>query len=667
MIDRKHSSSTASQSVACAIAKTAPDARLAALTILCATVLTACGGGGGGSSADAAAEAERLRRKTTTTTTTTTTSTPTSTTTTGTTTGTTTTTVPPTTTTGTTSTTGTTVVDTTVATPAPPMDDTSVWPPAFKTLSSSACAGPLIGSNKTYDVGPGKTYTELNQVPWLSLTAGDVVNIYYRATPYKTVIGLRAQGTAAKPVYINGVTDAQCNRPVIDGNGATVADDAKAAHFGSYGQDASGTWTDGIQGLGLFLIYWKGDEVMPTGQTPRYDYQPQFITIQNLKLMNASPNYTFTYGTGVTKAFQGGASAIYAVRVRSLSVENCEITANDNGIFTNSRGLGLNDYSANVIIRRNKIHLNGNPLHSTEHNMYLQGQRSLVEGNFLGQAYGGSTYKDRGSATVVRYNYIQASARALDLVDTSEEYAHPVQSDPLYNYAWVYGNVIVNDINLPLGLAGRPIHFGHDMNAAQSRVGVLFFYGNTYLQRSSCLPGGTCYYQSSVFQVGGNDDSYPDTNARVEANGNIFWSDDGSTGWAFLASSYVGRVVLKGANYVPVNANLPDSTGFVQIAQYDSAGNRIGWAPTTIPMVDRSAASLIRGDTGINPPMLDRTTLVPLVGSPILDKGITGPSFTPAGASAANLQLLGQFTSPMGIQTRVLKGSALDLGAIEQP
>lgn len=264
---------------------------------------------------------------------------------------------------------------------------------------------------------------------------------------------------------------------------------------------------------------------MSSGGDPRYDYLPQFITIQNLKLTNANPSSTFSNGVTSNKPYQSGAAGIYAVRVRNLTVENCEITENHNGIFTNSRGLGVNDYSSNVIIRRNKIHLNGNPLTATEHNMYLQGRRTLVEGNFLGQDRGGSTYKDRGSATVVRYNYIQASARALDLVDTSEEYVHSVQNDPLYNYAWVYGNFIINDINLPLGLSGRPIHFGHDMNSSQSRTGVLFFYGNTYVHRSSCLPGGSCYYQSAVFQIGGNDDSYPDLNARVEANGNIFWSD----------------------------------------------------------------------------------------------------------------------------------------------
>jgi hypothetical protein len=560
---------------------------------------------------------------------------------------------------------------------APPMDDTSSWPPAVKLQASSSCIRPrLIGAHRTYDVGTGKPYTDLNQVPWLQLTAGDVVNIHYRAAAYKTVMGLRAQGTVANPVYINGVIDSSCLRPVIDGNGATMADDAVAAHFGSYGQLPDGTWSDGLQGLGIFMIYWLGNET----PNARYDYLPQFITIQNLKLMNASNanGMQMTYATGTKKAYQGGASGIYAVRVRNLTVDNCEITANDNGIFTNSRGQGTEDYSANIIVRNSKIHLNGNPLHSTEHNLYIQARRALYEGNFLGQAYGGTTLKDRGSATVVRYNYIQASARAIDLVDTEEEYQHAVHDDPLYNYAWIYGNIILNDMTLPLTttndrLSGRPIHFGHDKNSAKTRRGTLYFYGNTYVQRSRCTPS-SCYYSSAVFQLGGNDDDYPDINAHVEASGNIFWSDDGSTGWSFLASSRVGRLLLKGPNYVPENWKMPDHDNFVQMATaFDSNDVPTTWMTTSYPMVDRSAATLIIGDTRSNPPKLDTTTLAPQAGSPILDQGIPFPSMgdlTSAAASALtidHLRLTGQYLAPTGVKARVLKGKAFDLGAIEQP
>ena len=63
------------------------------------------------------------------------------------------------------------------------------------------------GTHTTYNVGPGQSYTEPDTVPWGALQAGDVVNIYYRSTPYRWKIGLRGQGTQSAPIVINGVRD----------------------------------------------------------------------------------------------------------------------------------------------------------------------------------------------------------------------------------------------------------------------------------------------------------------------------------------------------------------------------------------------------------------------------------------------------------------------------
>ena len=115
---------------------------------------------------------------------------------------------------------------------APPPAADTAWPPAPREpVSADGCSKPLTGSGTTYHVGPGQTLTELTDVPWLSLRAGDVVNIYHRAEPYRTKIGLRAQGTADAPVVIHGVTDAKCNRPVLSGQNAVTARDAAAAGF----------------------------------------------------------------------------------------------------------------------------------------------------------------------------------------------------------------------------------------------------------------------------------------------------------------------------------------------------------------------------------------------------------------------------------------------------
>jgi hypothetical protein len=491
------------------------------------------------------------------------------------------------------------------------------WPPAFKSLSSSACSQALTGSHATYNVGPGQAYTELTNVPWLSLQAGDVVNIFYRATPYKTKIGLRAQGTPTAPVYINGVTDASCNRPTISGDGAVTATDSAQVNFGS-----------DIQSNGLIQIYRAPSDDRDT-------FTPKYITIQNLKLVYAQAGKTFKGNSGTTLAFDPSASGVYAVRVAHLTVENCEITENGNGVFTNTRGQSTSDFSSYIIIRRNRIYLNGNPYRSTEHGLYIQAYRSLYEGNFIGQDKGGSSLKDRSSGTVVRYNKILASARALDLVETEEEYNKIVQLDPLYNYAWVYGNVIINDINAPLGNSARPIHWGHDNTAARSRIGTLFFYGNTYINKSTYSQ----YNYVTLFQIGDSDSNVASANAKVEASGNVFWNDNGSTEWFFLTNKNSGKVELRGVNYVPTQGSTTEKNA--------------------------SLVSVIGTNIVGDNPGLTAATLVPTAASVVLNKGVTGPSMTPTGATAANLVLKGVFTEPMGIAARTMLGVGLDLGAIE--
>jgi len=503
--------------------------------------------------------------------------------------------------------------------PAGTMSSGDEWPPAFKTLSSSACSTALIGSHATYNVGPGQTYTELTNVPWLSLQAGDVVNIFYRPTPYRTKFGLRAQGTAEAPVYVNGVTDASCNRPVISGDGAVTATDSARGHFG-----------DDIQANGLIQIYRLPEDDRDT-------FTPQYITIQNLKVTYAQAGKTFKGNAGNVLPYDPAASGIYAIRVAHLTVENCEVTENGNGIFTNTRGLSPDDFSSYVIIRRNRIYLNGNANRSTEHGLYLQAYRTLVEGNFIGQDRGGSSYKDRSSGTVVRYNKILASARALDLVETEEEYNQILQLDPIYHHAWVYGNVIINDYNAPLGNSARPIHWGHDNNGSRARTGTLFFYGNTYINKSRYSQ----YNYVNVFQIGANDDGVVSADTRVEASGNIFWNDDGSTDWYFLANRTNGKIDFRGVNYVPAGWNTAERAS----VRVNVAGSNIGGGNPGLATADH----------------------VPNAGSAVLNKGILGASFTPLGATAANLLVEGIFTEPMGITARPVVGGALDLGALERP
>lgn len=69
----------------------------------------------------------------------------------------------------------------------------------------------------TYEVGPNKPLTDIGQVPWESLQAGDTVLIHWRSNPYKEKWVICRQGTQAVPITVRGVPGPAGELPVIDG------------------------------------------------------------------------------------------------------------------------------------------------------------------------------------------------------------------------------------------------------------------------------------------------------------------------------------------------------------------------------------------------------------------------------------------------------------------
>jgi hypothetical protein len=391
--------------------------------------------------------------------------------------------------------------------------------------------GPIAapGGSTTYSVGPGQPYASLTAVPWLSLQAGDVVNIFYQPTPYATVIAITAIGTAAKPVIINGVTDASCNRPILTGANAVIAADAVATNY--WGQSPGSYMT----GDGIMNFAWAPHD--PNLSSPAY------ITVQNLEITGAATGQQYTDSTG-SAASWSGAYGIYAVMLSNVTIQNCLIHGNDGGVFFNSQDSLRTSYY--VTLRGNTIYGNGRPGSYLEHNIYGQGYRTLYEGNYLGQEIAsaqGSTLKDRSSGPVIRYNYIVASARAIDLVDSETDPV--VLNDPLYAYAWIYGNVIVDDFSLPLN-SGDLIHWGGDSTIyGNYHVGTLYFYFNTLVIQNNTA----AYNAVGIFDMPLNSES-------VEARSNIFYfyNDTGSNSPIGLGMC-CGTVTLADTNWI--------STGFV--------------------------------------------------------------------------------------------------------
>lgn len=516
---------------------------------------------------------------------------------------------------------------------APSFPSVDVWPPAvdYSEFNSTGCAGPLIGANRTLNVGPGQTYTELTDVPWLSLGAGDVVNIYYRSTAYKTKIGIISVANAQKPFIINGVTDSSCLKPTLDGQGAVTATDSRAMNFGS-----------DIQESGIITIH------RPPNTSG--SHKAKYIIIQNLKIINVKEGSTFKDNTNATQTYGKFSAAIYSPRVDYLYIKNCEFINNAQALFTNSKGGSEIDFSSYLILRGNYVDRSGYNDDDHEHGAYTQGYRTLIEGNYFGQAQGGSSVKDRSSATVFRYNKVAVSARGLDLVETEEEYYDNVKSDPLYHHAWVYGNVFVNDNSSSMGFSIRIIHWGFDNSSEHARAGTLYFYNNTVLHKGTDPTGS--YWYTSIFQMGSSGyNADKPANYQISAWENVFSNEAVSTGYGkveFRLLWDIGKINFFGTNYLTADWKRPTSPG----------------------VLTENNSAVIESASGV----IEQSTLRPIAASSIVNKGVTyTPNFNShagvSGFSAANLAHASEFAMGSNnipyIKPKVLNGLR-DLGAFER-
>ena len=142
----------------------------------------------------------------------------------------------------------------------------------------------------TYEVGPSLTYTNLGQVPWTALAAGDTVNIHFKPGGYHEVILLSNSGTSNAPITINGIPDPQTGAlPLLDGSNAVTA--------------VSTPWRS--------LTYnTEGVIVISRAAGTAFGYIPSWIVIQNLHVQNADPGHSVQQSNGTTNAFDTSAAGI---------------------------------------------------------------------------------------------------------------------------------------------------------------------------------------------------------------------------------------------------------------------------------------------------------------------------------------------------------------------
>ncbi|HID22039.1 MAG TPA: polysaccharide-degrading enzyme, partial [Planctomycetaceae bacterium] len=75
---------------------------------------------------------------------------------------------------------------------------------------------------ETYEVGPGRKYTDVDAVPWEALRPGDRVLIHWRPEPYRAKWVICRRGTRERPIIVSGVVGPEGQRPVIDGRSAVT-------------------------------------------------------------------------------------------------------------------------------------------------------------------------------------------------------------------------------------------------------------------------------------------------------------------------------------------------------------------------------------------------------------------------------------------------------------
>jgi hypothetical protein len=294
---------------------------------------------------------------------------------------------------------------------------------------------------RDYEVGPGKALENVSDVPWESLEAGDTVLIHWRPEAYKGKFVICRAGTAEKPITVRGVPGPDGQLPMLDGRGATHRAE---------------------------IDYWNADRcvIKVGGARKPADMMPAWIVIENLDVSGAREQFS-SLVNGKEVPYVGSASCIYFEKCENFIVRNCILHDSANGFFTASQtkdGLveGCHIYGNGL---EGNIYVHNNYTHT--HNLTFQFNHFAA----LRQGCSGNNLKDRSSGTVVRYNWIEAGNRQLDLVEGG------MVDDPRYRETFVYGNILIEHEG-----EGNPqmVHYGGDNNNTERyRKGTLYLYNNT--------------------------------------------------------------------------------------------------------------------------------------------------------------------------------------------
>ena len=469
---------------------------------------------------------------------------------------------------------------------------------------------------------------EMSEIPWLTLSSGDEVHIHWKEEPYRVKIGLRCRGTEEQRVIIKGITNGEGELPVWSGEDAITPE-----QFDEYNGGDGFFSTEYDEFLGLILI--------KPGDIDDWGYKPGFITIENLKIMGANENNTYTAMNDSVYSYNPFASGIHVLLVEDFKVRGCELTDNGEGLFIVSRG-GEELTSRKILIERNRIYGNGVVNSYGMHNVYTEAGDITYQYNYIGQVREGSegsSLKDRSAGLIVRYNWIVSSARALDIIE-AEEGHNPLYYEPNYHETYIYGNIIVNDIDSPIHSTSL-IHYGYDNVPEDARLGPHYFYNNTVVMTGT-EPGG---WRLNMFEGGtdwGDTTTLADNLITINLYNNIFYWNPAIKQGDFNLGTSFGTINLEGTNW---------------ISEDWQEGTVEGWR-YWYGIVNRNGKLIEGAYPGFNDESSRDFTL--MESSPAVDSAETLPD-----TITSDHPVLAMYKSIADSTLRTIIGSAMDLGAFE--
>ncbi|HVY44977.1 MAG TPA: right-handed parallel beta-helix repeat-containing protein, partial [Minicystis sp.] len=349
-----------------------------------------------------------------------------------------------------------------------------------------------VGQGTDYQVGPGKAYASIGDVPFESLGAGDTVRIFWRDQPYHEKMMVSGTGTKEQPVRVCGVPGPNGELPVIDGANATTRPQLDFPY-------------DGHQPRGVIVVGHKHSDPWLT--------EPSNIVIEGLEIRNGSPENTFTDKSGQVQHYASDGAGIYVQRANGFTVRGCAVHDNNDGLFIGG-GAG-DELTQHVLVEANDVYQNGSLTDFYEHNIYNEVSDIVYQYNHLGspragtQGVLGANIKERSAGVVIRYNWIEDGAHLLDIVD-AQEAAGDTLPMASFHTTYVYGNVMIRN-----GDSGSMVLYGGDSGIlTHYRKGTLYFYQNTVVVKNQA---GHDYADTAVFELSTNDE-------HLQSINNVFYS-----------------------------------------------------------------------------------------------------------------------------------------------